>query len=635
MGTEVIRFNNRTLFFDIETHTITERIKLSPREYFRLGGFAWGESDEITITEDYDEMIDAIERAQIIIGHNIHNFDLSVLYGKDSFRPVELAQQRRVFDTIQHAIIAAPAPVTGWFLPKGAEKMQKCEKPGEARKWYKLDNLAHQLGVEGKLMDLNDLAKKYTFREEPTYSPKTGKKLKAVKRVPIEGICCGFGAIPTDDPDFREYLRWDVVAARNVARALLERMPMDEYAWRVQEDAALDAQIHRNGFRTDTELIEERIFLQNEEAAWTLNELNDRFKLPLHKKKPLATKEGKEALEGALVAAGVDLEDLEKTKNGAYSFGGDSVIAAAQEAGTPEALKLAAAVATLAGQRSLAELAKESTYEDGFVHPDIMPLQRSGRKSTTNPGLTIYDQNHKDEYLPDNDDHVLVSFDFSNADARAVAAMSGDKEFAKRFEPGQDGHLLNAIAAWGRDVVLETPETKVTYRTKAKGPGHAWSYRVGPGKLMKVMGVPFREAKKFLDNLNKAYPLVVKWQDACVAYAEKHGYVVNDWGRKMPVDPRRAYTQSPALMGQSTTNEVLTDGKIKLARMFPEIFRMMKVTIHDEIIMSIPRDRVVEICEIVVRCFTKTWKPRVGGQAIEFTLSYGKPGKNWKEATHD
>lgn len=630
----MITFNNTTLFFDIETHSITERFRWTPREYFKLGGWAWGESEEIHITDDYEEMMAQFERATTIIGHNIHAFDLSVLYGKDSWEPVRLAQQRRVFDTIQHAIIAAPAPVSGWFLPKGAEKMQKCQKPDEARKWYKLDNLAHQLGVEGKLMDLNELAKKYTHREEPTYSPKTGRKLKAVKRVPIEGICCGYGAIPNDDPDFQEYLRWDVVAARNVARALLRRMPMDDYAWRVQEDAALDAQVHRNGFRTDMPLIEERIYKQNEEAAWTLNELNDMFSLPLQKKKPLATKEGKAALEKALVAVGVDLEDLEKTATGAYSFGADSVIEAAKKAGTPEAERLALAVATLAGQRSLAELAKESTYEDGFVHPEIMPLQRSGRKSTTKPGLTVYDANHKDEYLPDNDDHVLVSFDFSNADARAVAAMSGDTEFAKRFEPGQDGHVLNAIAAWGRDTVLESDASRETYRTRAKGPGHAWSYRVGPGKLMRVMGTTFPEAKKFLDNLNKAFPKVVAWQDACVAFAEEHGYVVNGWGRKMPVDPKRAYTQSPALMGQSTTNEILTDGKIKLARLFPEIFRMLKVTIHDEIIMSIPKDRVAEVCEIVVRCFTQTWKPRTGGLPIEFTLSYGKPGRNWKEATH-
>jgi hypothetical protein len=37
----------------------------------------------------------------------------------------------------------------------------------------------------------------------------------------------------------------------------------------------------------------------------------------------------------------------------------------------------------------------------------------------------------------------------------------------------------------------------------------------------------------------------------------------------------------------------------------------------------------------VVRCVSRTWRPKNGGQAIDFPLGYGTPGRNWREAEHD
>src|SRR5690606_1999746 len=140
------------------------------------------------------------------------------------------------------------------------------------------------------------------------------------------------------------------------------------------------------------------------------------------------------------------------------SFGGSELIELTKGTGAEE---LGQALAELKGQRSLAQLALDSCHSDGFVHPDITMLQRSGRWSTTNPGLTIWGNRtqelakEKSYFLPDSDDHLLLELDYSNADARVVAWLSGDTEYAKRFEPGADGHIINAWTAWGRDVVGE------------------------------------------------------------------------------------------------------------------------------------------------------------------------------------
>ena len=630
-----IEFPDTTLFADIETHSITERLKYSPREYFRLGGYSWGESDEVTITEDYDEMMAVIRSAKVVSFHNGHRFDLTVLFGYDSVEPLEMARKKKIFDTIDHAMLVMPAPYS--FIPKGGTKHVLSNKPEKARRWFSLDNLAYQLGVDGKSHDLKAMAAEFEYElveQPPRISAKTGKPLKPLKPKKVRrDICCGFGHIPLDHPEFREYLAQDVRAQREVARGLLQKGPLDWYAWRAQLDGAICAQIHRNGMRTDMKNIDDKIRAQDWMIAHTLNDLHDKFGFPVQGKKPLATLEGKAALEAALKDAGVMLDDLERTASGAYSFGGDSVKAAAAKSGSKKAIGLAEAVAQLAGARTLAQLAKASTYEDGKVHPEIMPLQKSGRKSVTNPGLTIWTARgpgaiEKEYFLPDSDDHVLVEADLSNADARGVAAMSGDKAYAVRFEPGQDGHMLNAIAAWGAEAVAKDPSG---YRQKAKAPGHGWNYGGGAKTLAEQSGSDYEDMKVFVDGMNATYKGVVRWKKACVAFASQRGYIDNPWGRKMPVDPDRVYTQAPALRGQSWTTELINDALMKMPMW---LLRCVKVTIHDAILFSLPKARLEEGLALIKKCMESVHHPE-GGQEIEFPVTIGPPAANWFLASHE
>jgi DNA polymerase-1 len=638
----MLKFNDTTLFLDIETHSVDERWSMSPQEYFRLGQWAWGEGPVHT-TSSYEEFMPLLDRATTIVAHNGHSFDWSVLYGKGSLKPVHLAREGKLFDTFIHATLAHPAPFGGYTNSAGV--FVKCVKPEQFRKWYRLENLGHQLGVDGKLFELSDLADQYEYDFVDQYSPKTGKLLKAKKKI-RKDVCCGYGHIPVDHPDFVAYAEQDVVALRNVARALLEKMPFNAYAKRAQLIMALMAQVTRNGFRVDQEKMNERIRSQAEEAAWILDDLNGKYGLPLHKTLPLRTNEGKEALAKAFAELGIGPDAFERTANGSVSWSGDSVKKAAGYKETdhgwkaPEitserqeqVVKLADAVATLAGQRSLAELTRDSLYEDGVVHPDIMPLQRSGRMSTTKPGLTIWDDSHKDYYLPDSDDELNVEFDFSNADARAVAAESGDKKFAERFQPGQDGHMINAWLLWGKEKVgtdKKNPET-AKYRQDAKAPGHGIGYNMGASKMAATTGLPLEDTKRFVRNYQKEYQGVVAWQQRVVKAAQRLGFVMNSWGRRMPVESGREFTQTPALLGQGDTNELLMDGLMRL----PErLLRKVKLTVHDAIVMSLPKATIKEDIETIVRCFSVIWRPREGGQAIEFPMTlHAEPGVNWQEA---
>lgn len=633
--TDEIVFPDDTLFFDIETHSIKERYRWTPREYFRLGGYAWGESDEIHITEDLDEMLDVIRSAGCVVGHNIHNFDLSVLFGVDSWEQLQMARQFRAFCTMTHATLAWPAPYK-YVDYKG--RSQTVTKPEKARAWFKLANMAHQLKVPGKLLDLSEIADQYEYEFRPILK-KNGEPGKRTEKI-RKDVCCGYGHIPLDHELFREYLRDDVRAARHVARGLLQILPLGQYEWEEQLSAGILAQISRNGVRVDTGAATEMVYSQAWDAAHMLDWLRDEFGFPLTGKKPLATTEGKAAVLAAMKELEISTNGLDRTEKGALSFGGDSIKKACgyietsdgyePTEGIPDrVLSFAKALSTLAGQRSMPELTLACTYEDGRVHPEIASLQKSGRNSVTEPGLTVYDKRYKHLLLPDSDEHGLCEFDYSNADARVVAALSGDPSFARRFLPGEDGHLINAIAVWGREKVMSNIEY---YRNKlSKRMGHAWGYRVGPGTLSRNTGLPESTTKTFLTGLNRAYPGVVAWQNAVVAKARKLGWVQNLWGRRMKVDKGREFTQAPALEGQGGTTEIMKRGMFKMP---DRLIRMIKVPIHDALLASLPLATWEEDRALFVTCLTSEMDPP-GGQHIDFPVGFTpEPARTWADAVH-
>lgn len=611
---------NDALFFDIESHNAEKVWDMEPREFFKLGQYAWGRDGDIVLTEDYDEMLAVIREARLVIGHNIHSFDLTAMFGKDSTEPLEMALQQRVLDTYTWASLAHPSP-TVW-TDRNGHTYYEGNKPGIAMKWLGLDNLAFQFDLPGKMGSLREIAKRYN-------PPKT----------PVKEL--DYGLIDVNDAEYREYAEQDIVALRALALKLLEAPGgVTPYVWREQKFAAIMAQNSRNGWKVDAQKAQQRVDFLAERRERILAEVVAKYGLPTEGKSPWATNDGKAAIFAALSDYGITPEtrpEWPRTKpgkthpNGTPSLGGEAILMLTE--GTP-AEDLGIALAELKGQRSLASLALDSMKTDGMVHPDITALQRSGRLSTTKPGLTVWTARGANavekEYFVARPGFKLVEFDYSNADARVVAAYSGDQEYIKRFEPGVDAHELTGRMVWGDEVYDSDPKE---YRQRAKMCVHAYSYGARPKTLSIQTGLPIEVTTEFCRAMDEMYSGVVKWQrDA--AERGNTGWITNDWGRRMPVDKARSFTQSSALLGQSGTREILVDGLLRLAEKDVRYITMLKAQIHDAIVMEFPEEEVDKLIPVVVESMSTSWKPQVGGQRVEFTLSYGKPADNWYEAGH-
>lgn len=607
----------RYLFWDTETHSAGKQYGMSPREFVRTMQFAWDDG-EVQVTTDYDEMISLIESARFNVAHNSVSYDLSVLYGKDSMRPLELALEGRVIDSYVLASLVNPAPYS--YVNKDGRTVFDGAKPERAKKWLSLDEQAHQLGVPGKMGDLKELAKKYN-------PPKT-----AVKDL-------DFSLIPLDDPEFYAYMIQDVVAVRHIYRQLLSMIKAQnyrgDYIWREMIVWSINAQITRNGVLVNTAEAQARVDELAKEREEIMDWLVRDFDMPTDSKMPWKSNAGKGSIIKAFETFGIVPEENDtwtRTASGAPSFSGETMVAISE--GT-EAEKLGRALATLQGQRSLAQLALDSTYEDGRIHPEIACLQRSGRTSVQRPGLTVWTARGpgavEKRYFIADPGMVMVEMDFSAADARAVAALSGDEAYAERFAPGADAHEITGRIFFP-DKYDDDPKY---YRNKTKPGTHGMSYRVGAKKLAATLDVTVAEALGFLENYRTTYPYVARWQDQITREGES-GFVTNWWGRRMVVDPERSFTQSSALAGQSTTREILFEGLIRIARENIEMMRWLRMTVHDAIVWCVPKTEVETAVPYILETMTYTFDPGTNvSQPVEFPMSVGPlDAEDWYAAGH-
>ena len=610
---QLIAFEDDVLFLDIETHNAERLYDMDRREFFRLGQYAWGEG-QVQVTTDIDEVLAQIGKARLVYAHNGHNFDFNALLGDDA---LHLAYESKLFDTFVFAALHFPAP-TRYLHSNGRNYTDYNTKPGHTARWLGLENLAFQFGFPGKLGNLQELA----ARHNP---PKT-------KVADLD-----YGLIPLSDPQFLAYAEQDIIALRDLTRSMLSVVPVDAYSERAQFMAAIDAQMSRNGLLIDVPEAERRVAVAQNNAERVMADLVERFDFPTEGKQPWKSNAGKAAIERIMASYGItpDTVEWERTASGALSFGKDVMLAITK--GTA-AESVGQAIAALQGDRGLPQQVLDYLAGDGLIHPRIESLQRSGRSSVTSPGLTTWgsrtDKAREDkEYFIPRPGNVLIELDLSNADQRAVAFMSKDPRYAERFLPGVDGHEITGRLMFG-DAVYDSDPTG--NRNIAKALSHAYAYGAGAKKLaLTAQGrlahlTPdevLELAELFVSTMQSHYPQMTRWQNE-IRREGGSGWVYNLWGRPCPVDPERAYTQAPALAGQSSTTELLLDCWINMYERDPSSLKRILFPIHDAILCEVPLREAETFSRFVVSCADQT----ING--IEIFLEAGHPGKSWSAAMH-
>lgn len=215
--------------------------------------------------------------------------------------------------------------------------------------------------------------------------------------------------------------------------------------------------------------------------------------------------------------------------------------------------------------------------ENGMVHPTYKILQAvTGRMSATNPAIQTLKK--KDTRLRQcfiaREGYVLVSADFAQVEIRIAAGVSKDPALTDAILGGMDLHDYTAELIFG-------PNFTEVQRQLCKTINFAVQYGAGAEKIALQTGVSIAVAKDAIRRWRKAYPQLARY----LREIQYESVVVNDWGRRTPRDPKRAYANGNYMI-QGSGRDILADAMLALdAEGYGEY---LWAVIHDEILLEVP-----------------------------------------------
>ncbi|QJD52179.1 DNA polymerase I [Mycobacterium phage JF4] len=224
-------------------------------------------------------------------------------------------------------------------------------------------------------------------------------------------------------------------------------------------------------------------------------------------------------------------------------------------------------------------------------HASINPLRaRTARMSITGiPAQTLPsgDWIIRRCFLAD-EGHKMASVDYQAQELRVLAALSRDKAMVEAFANDEDLHLKTARAAWpDREITKDSPERKY-----AKTVNFGRVYGGGAKTVAEQTGLDMAQAQQVVSGFDRAYPEVQKLSQRLQREAIRNGYITTPFidglgGRRLPVDPQRAYSALNYLI-QSSSRDVTARALLRLhdAGFTP----YLRLPIHDEILASVPAE---------------------------------------------
>ena len=308
---------------------------------------------------------------------------------------------------------------------------------------------------------------------------------------------------------------------------------------------------------------------------------------------------------------GLPIEYTKKTKTG-YSTAVDVLERLAP---------IAPIVKKILDYRQIAKI--QSTYviglqdwilADGKIHTRyVQDLTQTGRLSSVDPNLqnipVRLEQGRliRKAFVPEWEDSVLLSSDYSQIELRVLAHISKDEHLIKAFQEGADIHTSTAMRVFG----IERPEDVTPNdRRNAKAVNFGVVYGISDFGLSNNLGISRKEAKAYIDTYFERFPGIKNYMDEVVREARDKGYVETLFKRRreLPdINSRnfnvRGFAERTAINSpiQGSAADILKIAMIQLdkALVAGGYQTKMLLQVHDEIVLEVPKSELAAIKKIV------------------------------------
>lgn len=275
---------------------------------------------------------------------------------------------------------------------------------------------------------------------------------------------------------------------------------------------------------------------------------------------------------------------------------------------------------------------------DGKIHTHFNQIvTATGRLSSSEPNLqnipikTEFSSRIRAGFIPENENNIILSADYSQVELRLLAHYSGDEGLIEAFCSDVDVHKVTASK------IFNVPMESVTkeMRRKAKTVNFGIIYGQTRYGLATTLGIEPYEAQDLINKYFATYPKISQYINETLECAQTNGWVETLYGRKRylgaELNSRNANIREFAARAainaplQGSSADIIKMAMVDLHEKLKDYKSKMILQIHDELVLEVYNDELEIIKPMVISSMELNQPLKV---PLKVDVGYGK---TWME----
>lgn len=252
--------------------------------------------------------------------------------------------------------------------------------------------------------------------------------------------------------------------------------------------------------------------------------------------------------------------------------------------------------------------------EDGHIHSSFnQTVTTTGRLSSTEPNLqnipVKYEMGKeiRKVFIPNSEDDILLSCDYSQIELRILADMSKDENMIDGFKHHSDIHTKTASE------VFKVPLDEVTsvMRSRAKAVNFGIVYGISDFSLSQDLHITKKEASEYMEIYFDRYPRIKEFLDNTINEVKEKGYALTILNRRRFIPELKSSNKIVKALGERLAMNAPIQGsaadiiKLAMVNVYNKLIEKnlksrVILQVHDELILNVKKDEL-EVVKALVK----------------------------------
>ena len=243
---------------------------------------------------------------------------------------------------------------------------------------------------------------------------------------------------------------------------------------------------------------------------------------------------------------------------------------------------------------SFIEPIPQLVWKDGRIHGTFDANgAKTGRTASKNPNMQNLSKAAKKMFKAP-EGYLIVDLDYSQAEPRVLAHLSGDEQLQRPYVKGGDLYSEAAYKTYGKrynmeydnfleadDETWRKTDIPLHPRQLFKGGILSTMYNTSAFGLSTMLNISVEDAEGFIKDFHESFPVAKQWGDSMVEFVDTHGYCTTMGGRKrrfpchkqVAAEYHRLIRQAERITGSEVTDVWKADIPYKLKQQLGKVSR--------------------------------------------------------------